>query len=59
MKVEEMIVDVSRDWVFACDVQQRFMRGLDPEIHKKQMSEKPMALPPVTSWPYYKTLIYS
>ena len=29
MTSEAMIVDVSRDWAVACDVQQRFMQGLD------------------------------
>ena len=29
MLSETMIVDVSRDWVLACDVQQRFMQSLD------------------------------
>jgi sigma-B regulation protein RsbU (phosphoserine phosphatase) len=28
MATEEMVVDVSQDWVLACDVQQRFMQGL-------------------------------
>jgi phosphoserine phosphatase RsbU/P len=28
MTTDEMLVDVSQDWVLACDVQQRFMRGL-------------------------------
>jgi sigma-B regulation protein RsbU (phosphoserine phosphatase) len=27
---DALIVDVSQDWALACDVQQRFMRGLDP-----------------------------
>ncbi len=27
MTPEDMVVDVSQDWVLACDVQQRFMRG--------------------------------
>lgn len=29
MMPDEMVVDVSQDWVLACDVQQRFMRGAD------------------------------
>lgn len=28
MATDEMVVDVSLDWVLACDVQQRFMQGL-------------------------------
>jgi len=28
MASDEMVVDVSQDWVLACDVQQRFMQGL-------------------------------
>jgi sigma-B regulation protein RsbU (phosphoserine phosphatase) len=28
MTTEDMVVDVSQDWVLACDVQQRFMQGL-------------------------------
>jgi sigma-B regulation protein RsbU (phosphoserine phosphatase) len=28
------IVDVSQDWALACDVQQRFMQGLDPAVEK-------------------------
>jgi phosphoserine phosphatase RsbU/P len=28
MTTDDMVVDVSRDWVLACDVQQRFMQGL-------------------------------
>src|ERR1700733_11671366 len=28
MTTDEMVVDVSQDWVLACDVQRRFMRGL-------------------------------
>ncbi|MGH9403312.1 MAG: PP2C family protein-serine/threonine phosphatase [Terriglobia bacterium] len=27
-----LVVDVSQDWAIACDVQQRFMQGLDPAI---------------------------
>lgn len=29
MMPDEMVVDVSQDWVLACDVQQRFMQGAD------------------------------
>ncbi len=29
MTSEALVVDVSRDWMIACDVQQRFMQGLD------------------------------
>ena len=29
MRTDELVVDVSQDWVLACDVQQRFMQGLD------------------------------
>jgi len=28
MTTDEMVVDVSQDWILACDVQQRFMQGL-------------------------------
>jgi len=28
MTTDDMVVDVSQDWVLACDVQQRFMQGL-------------------------------
>jgi len=28
MTTDDAVVDVSQDWVLACDVQQRFMRGL-------------------------------
>lgn len=28
MTTEEIVVDVSQDWLLACDVQQRFMQGL-------------------------------
>jgi hypothetical protein len=27
MTTDEVVVDVSQDWVLACDVQQRFMHG--------------------------------
>jgi phosphoserine phosphatase RsbU/P len=29
-----MMVDVSQDWALACDVQQRFMQGLEPVVDK-------------------------
>ena len=29
MTTDEQVVDVSQDWVLACDVQQRFMQGVD------------------------------
>ena len=32
MTSNALVVDVSRDWSIACDVQQRFMQGLDPAI---------------------------
>lgn len=32
MTSDALVVDVSRDWAIACDVQQRFMQGLDPAI---------------------------
>jgi sigma-B regulation protein RsbU (phosphoserine phosphatase) len=32
MTSDALLVDVSRDWAIACDVQQRFMQGLDPSI---------------------------
>jgi len=32
MESDAMVVDVSRDWAIACDVQHRFMRGVDPTI---------------------------
>src|SRR5258708_14594036 len=28
MTTDDMVVDVSQDWVLPCDVQQRFMQGL-------------------------------
>jgi len=28
MTTDDIVVDVSRDWVLACDVQRRFMQGL-------------------------------
>ena len=28
MTTDDVVVDVSQDWVLACDVQQRFMQGL-------------------------------
>ena len=31
MTTNEQVVDVSQDWVLACDVQQRFMQGVDLE----------------------------
>ena len=30
MTTDELVVDVSQDWVLACDVQRRFMQGLGP-----------------------------
>lgn len=32
MTSNTLLLDVSREWAIACDVQQRFMQGLDPEI---------------------------
>ena len=32
MTSDALIVDVSRDWAIACDVQQRFMQSLDPAV---------------------------
>ncbi len=32
MESDAMVVDVTRDWAIACDVQHRFMRGVDPTI---------------------------
>lgn len=32
MITDTLVLDVSRDWLMACDVQQRFMCGLDPAI---------------------------
>ncbi|HMD99377.1 MAG TPA: PP2C family protein-serine/threonine phosphatase [Terriglobia bacterium] len=32
MESDAMVVDVTRDWAIACDVQHRFMRGVDPAI---------------------------
>ena len=32
MITDTIVVDVSRDWLFACDVQQRFMQGRNPAI---------------------------
>ena len=28
MTTDDVVVDVSQDWVLACEVQQRFMQGL-------------------------------
>ncbi len=38
MTSEALIVDVSQDWALACDVQQRFMQGLDPAIKTSDYS---------------------
>jgi len=32
MTSDALVVDVSRDWAIACDVQQRFMQGLNPAV---------------------------
>ncbi|MGH9344777.1 MAG: PP2C family protein-serine/threonine phosphatase [Terriglobia bacterium] len=32
MTSDALVVDVSQDWAIACDVQQRFMQGLDPAV---------------------------
>ena len=33
MTTDTLVVDFSRDWLFACDVQQRFMQSSDPAGH--------------------------
>ena len=38
MRTDEQVVDVSQDWVLACDFQQRFMRGLDPSTESVECS---------------------
>jgi phosphoserine phosphatase RsbU/P len=38
MRSEALIVDVSQDWALACDVQQRFMEGLEPAIDTSDYS---------------------
>src|SRR5216683_674698 len=32
MTSDTLVVDVSRDWAIACDVQQRFMQSLNPAV---------------------------
>jgi hypothetical protein len=32
MTSDALVVDVSRDWAIACDVQQRFMQSLNPAV---------------------------
>lgn len=38
MRTEEQVVDVSQDWVLACDFQQRFMQGLNPTTESVECS---------------------
>ena len=38
MTTDDMVVDVSLDWVLACDVQQRFMQGLGCTSHSMDYS---------------------
>jgi len=38
MTTDDMVVDVSLDWVLACDVQQRFMQGLSCISHSMDYS---------------------
>jgi phosphoserine phosphatase RsbU/P len=35
-----LVVDVSEDWATACDVQQRFMQGLDPAVNTLDYSAR-------------------
>ncbi len=46
MRSEDVVVDVSQDWVLACDVQQRFMHGPGVE-HRLRGFER--AVPPSSS----------
>ncbi len=38
MTTEDGVVDVSQDWVLACDVQQRFMQGVDRQVGSVDVS---------------------
>jgi len=40
MEREAMVVDVSRDWAIACDVQQRFMQGSAPAVDRLDYSAR-------------------
>ncbi|MCC7157216.1 MAG: serine/threonine-protein phosphatase [Bryobacterales bacterium] len=40
MTGDAVVVDVSRDWVTGCDVQERFMRGLHPAIDRLDYSAR-------------------
>lgn len=40
MTSDALVVDVSHDWALACDVQQRFMQGLDPAIESLDYSAR-------------------
>jgi sigma-B regulation protein RsbU (phosphoserine phosphatase) len=40
MTTDDMVVDVSQDWVLACDVQQRFMQGLGRTIDSVDYSAR-------------------
>lgn len=40
MTSDAVVVDVSRDWMTGCDVQERFMRGLHPAIDRLDYSAR-------------------
>lgn len=40
MTTDEQVVDVSQDWVLACDVQRRFMQGVGPTTHPVDYSAR-------------------
>jgi sigma-B regulation protein RsbU (phosphoserine phosphatase) len=40
MTTDELMVDVSQDWILACDVQQRFMQGLERSSDSVDMSAR-------------------
>ena len=40
MTTDERVLDVSQDWVMACDVQQRFMQGLGPTSDSVDLSAR-------------------
>jgi sigma-B regulation protein RsbU (phosphoserine phosphatase) len=40
MTTDELVVDVSQDWILACDVQQRFMQGLGRKSDSVDLSAR-------------------
>jgi sigma-B regulation protein RsbU (phosphoserine phosphatase) len=40
MTTDELMVDVSQDWILACDVQQRFMQGLERNSDSVDLSAR-------------------